>query len=138
MCNDCFVEAVAAETNRFGINNAIERDNRDLSGTTADIYDHRPARLLDRQPSANRRRHRLLDQADVSSTRASDRFTNRATLNLSRFTRHANQHAGTRWEKAVFMHFVDKMLQHLLSDLKIGDHAIFQRADCHDISGCSP
>jgi hypothetical protein len=36
------------------------------------------------------------------------------------------------------MHFIDKMLQHLLSDLKICDHTVFERPDSHDIARSTP
>ena len=48
-----------------------------------------------------------------------------------------HKHARTRSNETVFMHFLDEMLQHFLSDLEVGDDPIFKRADRSDIARSS-
>ncbi|MNC85270.1 hypothetical protein D3C83_08610 [compost metagenome] len=35
------------------------------------------------------------------------------------------------------MHLLDEMLEHLLGDGEIGDHAVFHRTDGRDVAGCA-
>src|SRR5207237_9914032 len=60
--DDRLVHLVAADPHRAGIDDAAEREDRDLGRAAADIDDHRAGRLGHGQAGADRRRHRLLDQ----------------------------------------------------------------------------
>jgi hypothetical protein len=66
--DDRGVELVAAGADRLAGDDAAERDDGDLGGAAADVDDHAADRVGDRQPGADRRRHRLLD--DVHLPRA--------------------------------------------------------------------
>ena len=59
--DDRFVELVAGDADRFARDDATERDHRDLGGAAADVDDHVAGRLVHREPRADRRGHRLLD-----------------------------------------------------------------------------
>ena len=59
--DDRLVHLVAAHPHRAAIDDAAERQHRDLGRAAADIDDHRAGRLGHRQPGADRCRHRLLD-----------------------------------------------------------------------------
>ena len=47
------------DPDRFGKDDAVERDHRDLGRAAADVHDHVGGRLVDRQPDPDRGRHRL-------------------------------------------------------------------------------
>src|SRR3546814_18596223 len=66
--NDRFVELVAADAHGFRIDDAVERDHRDFRGATADVDDHRAARLADRAAGAARGRDRFFDHPDLART----------------------------------------------------------------------
>src|SRR3546814_18864255 len=66
--NDRFVELVAADAHGFRIDDAVERDHRDFRGATADVDDHRAARLADRDAGAARGGDRLFDNPYLART----------------------------------------------------------------------
>src|SRR6266700_4063521 len=59
-----------------------------------------------------------------------------APFNLSYLRRNTDNHARTNPCLAV-VSLADEVLQHLLRDFEVGDHAIFHRSDSYDIAGCS-
>src|SRR3954447_11804184 len=64
--DDRLVLLVAANADRLGDHDPPEGDHGDLAGATADVQDHAAGGLADRQPRADRRRHRLLDQVGLA------------------------------------------------------------------------
>ena len=126
--DDRFVEAVAANPYGFGIHHTIEGNQGDFSGTTTDIHHHRTARFFDRQAGADSGSHRLFDQEYFAGTGAKGRFTDGTTLNLGGLARNADQHTRAGLQETVFVNLVDEVLQHLLADTEVGDHAIRESA----------
>src|SRR5690606_1132836 len=61
-------------------------------------------------------------------------FANRTFLNFGGKTGDTDQNAGAGAEPAVFMNLADKMLQHLLGNLEIGNNTILQGADSSNIA----
>ncbi len=137
VADDGFVEAVAADPHRAGVNDAVQRDDRHLRGAATDVQHHRPARFLDRNAGADGRRHGLGDQVHHPRAGAHRRFTDRPPLHLGGTAGHADQDPRTGVEKLAGMHFADKVLQHLFGDGEIGDHAVFHRPDGGKIVGCA-
>jgi hypothetical protein len=78
--------------------------------------------------------HRLLDQEHPPRPRALGRFLDRAPLDRGRPRRHADDHARAR-EAAAIVHFANEVLDHLLGDFEVGDHAVAQRPDRLDVAG---
>jgi hypothetical protein len=83
---------------------------------------------------ADCRGHRFLDQAHPARTGAFGRLLDRAALDLRRAVRHAHEHARARADEAIAVHLLDEVLQHLLGDGEIGDHAVLQRPDGGDVA----
>ena len=79
---DRVVEVVAADPQRAGDDDAAERDDRDLAGAAADVDDHPPHRLGDRQPGADGGGERLLDQVHLARARGQRRLLDRAALDV--------------------------------------------------------
>src|SRR3990167_3898252 len=132
--DDGFVETVATHADGFGVDHTVQRDQGDFSGPTTDIHNHRAASFFNRQAGTDGGSHRLFDQEHFASTGTEGRLTNGTTLNLSRFARHADQYARRRLQEAVFVNLVDEVLQHLLADAEVGDHAVFHRTDGGDVA----
>ena len=135
--DDRLVHLVAGDADRLGVDDAGERDHRDLGRAAADVDDHVAGRLLDRQPGADRRRHRLLDQVDLARARGLRRVAHRALLDLGDARGHADDDARADQGLAV-VHLLDEVAQHLLGDLEVGDHAVLQRPDGDDVPGRAP
>src|SRR5690606_3755033 len=93
---DRFVEAVATNTDGFGIDHPIEGNDGDLTGAATNIDHHGTLGLFDRQPGTNSGRHRLFDQEHFAGTRTLGRFLDGATLYLRRHAGHTHQHARAR------------------------------------------
>ena len=135
--NDRFIELVATGTNRLGVHNAIQGDDSDFGGATADVHNHGTAGFLHRQASTNGRSHRLFNQEHFPGTSAQGGFTDSLTLYLGGFAGNANQYAGAWGDKAVLMHLVDEVLEHFLGNHEICDHTVFHRTDGGDVSRCA-
>ena len=100
-----------------------ERDHRDLGGAAADIDDHVAGRLGDRQPGADRRRHRLLDQVDFA--RAADSADSRtARFSTSVMPNGTQMMMRGRTSVRAVVHLLDEVAQHRLGDFKISDNAV--------------
>ena len=79
-----------------------ERDHRDLAGAAADVDDHRARRLGDRQPGADRGRHRLLDQVGLAGAGRQAGLLDRALLDPGDAGGHADD--DPRVGEAVLVH----------------------------------
>src|SRR3546814_682030 len=135
--NDRFVELVAADAHGFRIDDAVERDHRDFRGATADVDDHRAARLADRDAGAERGGDRFFDHPDLARTGVFDRLADRAAFDLGRAVWHADHDARHRTGHAAFLHLADEVLQHLLGDGVVGNDAVTQRAHRADVGRCA-
>jgi hypothetical protein len=131
--DDRLVELVAADADRLGDDDPAERDDGDLGGAAADVDDHRAGRLPDRQPRADRGRHRLLDQVGLARARRQARLLDRALLDARDAGGHADDDPRVR--PAVLVHLLDEVTQHLLRHLEVRDHAVLQGTDRGDRAG---
>ena len=65
------------------------------------------------------------------------RFLDRAALDRGRARRDRDDHLGTG-EATSIVDLADEVLDHLLGDVEVGDHAVAQRSDGLDIAGRTP
>ena len=128
--DDRLVHLVAADAEGLAHDDAAEADHGDLGGAAADVDDHVPGRLGDREPGADRGGHRLLDQVGLARAGGERRFLDRALLDAGDARRHADDDARVR--EAVLVDLLDEVAQHLLGDVEVGDHAVLERADRGD------
>ena len=89
-----------------------------------------------RQAGADGRGHRLLDQVDVATRRR------RAPIRGSRGARPGCEPQGTQMmmrglgpQHRARVHHLDELLEHLLGDGEVGDHAVLHRPDGLDVAG---
>jgi hypothetical protein len=133
--HDRFVEAVAADAHRLRIDDAVQRDHRNLGGAAADVDHHRAARLGHRHAGANRGGHRFLDQVDLAGAGLFRRLLDRAALHLGAAGRHADQHARAGAQEARLVHLADEVLEHLLGVGEVGDDAVLHRPHRAHVAG---
>ena len=131
--DDRLVHLVAADAQRLRDDDPAERDHGDLGRAAADVDDHVPGRLGDRQPGADRGGHRLLDQVRLARAGGQRRLLDRALLDAGDARRDADDDA--RMREPVLVHLLDEVAQHLLGHVEVGDHAVLQRADRADRAG---
>jgi hypothetical protein len=128
------VEAVPTDPHGLRVDDAVQRYHRDLGSAAADVEDHGTPRLAHRQTGSYRRRHRLLHEVDPSCPGAGRRLPNRPPLDLGRAAGNAHEHPWTRPKETVLVRAVNEVLQHLLGDGEVRDHAILQRTNGLDVS----
>ena len=94
-----------------------------------------PGRLRHGQPGADRRRHRLLDQAGPAGAGVEGGVADGALLDLGHAGRDAEQHPRPRDQADPVVHLVHEVLDHLLGDVEVADDAVAERADRDDRGG---
>ena len=135
--DDGVVELVAADADRLAGDDAAQRDHGDLGGAAADVDDHVAGGLGDRQAGADGRGHGLFDDEGVlAGPRELCGLLHGPLLDAGDARRDADHHAGLG--PSPLMHALDEVAQHLLGDLEVGDHAVLQRPDGHDVGGRAP
>ena len=110
------------------IHHAGERNHTHFGRAAADIHHHRAGRFFNRQTRANCSGHRFFNQINVCRACFFGRITNGFALHLCRTARHTNHNARRRRPLAV-VHFMNEFFQHFARHVKVGNHAVFQRAD---------
>src|SRR5690606_20865242 len=128
-------EAVAADARGLRVDDAVERDHRDLGGAAADVDHHRAARLGHRHAGADRRGHGFLDQRHVARPGLHRRVADGALLHLGGAGRHADQHARAGAQEAALVHLADEMLEHFLGIGEIGDDAVLHLPVGGEVAG---
>src|SRR5215207_9663595 len=131
--DDGLVELVAADADRLRHHDAAERDHGNLARSAADVDDHVPCRLAHRQPGADRRGHRLLDQVRLTGAGAEAGLLHRALLHPGHSGGHAHHHARVR--PAILVHLLDEVAEHLLGHVKVRDHPVLEGTDRLDRPG---
>src|SRR6185312_5109162 len=133
--DDRLVHLVPADADRLRDDDPAERDHGDLGGAAADVDDHRAGRLAHRQPGADRRGHRLLDQVGGAGSGRQARLLDGALLDAGHARGHA--HDDARVGPAVLVDLLDEVAEHLLGHVEVGDHAVLQRPNRLNRPGCA-
>ncbi|EGJ77410.1 putative cell shape-determining protein MreB [Streptomyces sp. Tu6071] len=132
--DDRVVQLVARDADGLRGDDAAERDDGDLGGAAADVDDHVAGRLVHREPGADRRGHRLLDDVHLPRPGLGRRLDHRAALDPGDTGGHADDDAGAG-EVAALVDLDDEVAEHPLRDLEVGDHAVLEGADGDDVPG---
>jgi hypothetical protein len=130
---DRLVHLIAADSDRARDDDAAERDDRHLTGAAADVDDHAPHRLLDRDSGSDGRGDRLLDEVHPARAGGQRGLLDGALLHLGDAGGRAHDQAGVG--HAAVDHLADEVAQHLLGDLEVGDHPVAQRPRGRDRRG---
>src|SRR5689334_4695550 len=128
--DDPLVHLVTADAKALADDDAAEGDDGDLGCAAADVDDHVPSRLADREAGADRSRHRLLDQVGLPRAGAEGRLLDGTALDTGHAGRNADDDTWVR--KSILVNLLNEVAEHLLGDVEVGDHAVLQRADRGD------
>src|SRR5450631_970150 len=131
--HDGLVHLVPGHADGARIDDAGERNYRDIRGTAADVDDHVAGGLGDGQTRANGGHHRLLHQEDFAGLGAIGRILDRALFYLRNLGGHSDHDARMHQHLAV-VRLLDKVIQHLFGDLEVGDNAVLHRLDGDDVA----
>jgi len=78
--------------------------------------------------------HRLFHQVDFAGLGAVGRVLDRPLFNLRNLRGHADDDARMNQHLAV-VRLLDEVVQHLLSNFEVGNHAVLHWLDGHDVAG---
>ena len=136
MREDGLIELVAGNTDGLRDDDATHSDNGDLGGTAADVDDHGAGGFLDGQVGADSGGHGLFDQVGLAGA-GLDRGLKDGTLLDRRDTGgNADDNARTRGPRiALLGRLVDKVAKHGLGNIEVGDDAVLQGTNGHDVAG---
>ena len=136
MREDCLIELVAGNTNGLGNDDTAHGDNGDLGGTAADVNDHGTGGLLDGQVGADGGGHGLLDQISLTSAGLDRGLKDGALLDRRDAGGDAHDDARTRGPRiALLGRLVDKVAKHCLGNIEVGDNAVLEGTNGHDVAG---
>ena len=124
---NALVQRIARTAYAAGCHNAGKADNSHFRRAAADIHNHAAHRFSGRQPGTNGGGHRLFDHRYLTSTGFGGGLAHGAAFHFGHAGRHADDHARPH-EQAAAACLADKTLQHSGGDVKVGNHAVFQRA----------
>ena len=88
--DDGLVELVAGDADRLAVDDACERDDRDVGRAAADVDDHVAGRFGNRHARADGGRHRFFDEMHLAGLGPHGAVFHRAALDLCDFGRHAD------------------------------------------------
>ncbi len=135
--DDRIVHLVAGDADRLAVDDAGERDDRNVGRAAADVDDHVARRLGNRHAGTDRRGHRFLDEIPLAGLGAVGAVLDGALLDLRDLRGDADDDAGPDPDVPV-VGFLDEVGQHLLGDLEVGDDAVLHRLDGHDVARRAP
>eukprot|EP00043_Microstomoeca_roanoka_P023785 m.259418 g.259418 ORF g.259418 m.259418 type:complete len:316 (-) comp35303_c0_seq1:250-1197(-) len=121
------VHLVSAHAHTGCEHNTRKRKHGYLGGTAAYINHHGALWLCHRQAGANCRGHRLINQIHLTGTSLFSRFLYGLALHRCGTTGYT--HNNLRARKRAVVDLLDKMLDHLLGNMEIGNHTVPQRAN---------
>src|SRR5690606_22076057 len=133
--DDGFVEFVAADAHRALVDHAAQGNDGHFGGASADVDHHGAAGVGHRQSGAYGGGHGFFDEVDLAGARTQGGLADGAALDLRGTAGHANDDARAGGEHAARMHHADELVEHLVGNGKVGDHAGFHGADGLDVAG---
>src|SRR5579862_2892427 len=130
--HDGFVHLVAGHPHGTRINDAAERNDCDISGSTANVDDHVAAGFGNREACSDCCYHRLFHEVNFAGFGAISRIHHSAFFHLGNFRRHTDHDARVHQHFAV-VRLLDEVVQHLFGDFEVSDHSILHWFDGDDI-----
>ena len=135
--HDRVVHLIAPDAHAGRRDHTAERDHGDLRRAAADVDDHGAAGGLDRQPRADRGRHRLFHEMRLARTGHRRGVDHRALFDLRHARWHAKHDPGMSHVPRAVVSARDEVANHLLGVLEVGDHAAAEGTHGHDVGGRS-
>ena len=132
--DDGLVELVAGHLDGGGLHHAAEGDDGDVAGAAADIHHHVAVGLGDVDAGADGGGHRLLDEVHPAGTGLDAGVYHGALFYLGDAAGHADDDTGLEQLEAA-LHLMDELTEHTLGHVVIGDDALPQGTDGHNVAG---
>ena len=127
------VQLVAGDLDGGALHHAGQGDDSDVRGAAADVHHHVTVGLGDVDASADGCGHRFFNEVDLPGASLDARVDDGALLDLRNAGGHADDDPGL--EEGHARHLVDKLPQHPLRHVVVGDDALPQGADGDDVAG---
>ena len=133
--DDGFVELVAGYLDGGALHHALQGDDGDITGAAADVHHHVALGLGDVDACADGGGHGLLDQIHMTGAGLQARVHHGALLHLGDAGGDADDDARLEDVVEAAADLADKLLEHPLRHVVVGDDALTQGADGHDVAG---
>ena len=127
------VELVARHLDGGGLHHAAQGDDGDVGGAAADVHHHVAVGLGDVDARADGGGYGLLNEVHAAAPGLDARVHHRALLHLGDAGGDADDDPGLEDHEA--RHLADELLEHPLGHVVIGDHALPEGPDGHDVAG---
>ena len=131
--DDRLAEGVAGHLDGGGLHDAGQGDHGDIGGAAADIHHHMAVGLGDIHPRADGGGQGLLDEVHPPGAGLDARVNDGALLHLGDAGGHADNHPGL--EHPHGGHLADELPQHPFGHIVVGDNALPQGTDGHNVAG---
>ncbi|MNV34989.1 hypothetical protein D3C71_1264250 [compost metagenome] len=135
VADDGLVKLVTAHADAALVDHAAQRDHAHFGGAATDVHDHGARGFRDGQTSADASSHGFFDQVHRRGARSLGRVLDGAALDLGGAAGHTDDDARAGGEQRARVHHLDELLDHLLGDHEVGDHAILHGPDGFDVAG---
>jgi hypothetical protein len=134
--NNRLVKLIAGDLDRFGNDNAVQRNNRNIGSTAADINDHMTVGHRDIDSCAQGCRNRLFDQIRAFGAGLYGRIPYGTGFHLRDTAGNADGYARLEYQRGT-AYTADKMLKHSKRYFILADYAVSQRTNRCNITGCT-
>ena len=133
--DDGFVELVAGHLDGGAFHHALQGDHGNVAGAAADVHHHVALGLGDVDAGADGCGHRLLDQIHMAGAGLQARVHHGALLHLGDAGGNADDDTGLEDVVEAAADLADELLEHPLGHVVVGDDALTQGTDGHDVAG---
>ena len=132
--DDVFIHNIAPNPNGSGIHQSPQGCDGHLCGAPANVHHHASFGLGDRNAGTQSGCHGFLNQINRPRTGTFGGFLNGAAFNFCGAGGDTNHHAWVGKHFAI-MHFLNKVFDHFLGDMKIRNHAVAQGTYRRNVGG---
>ena len=137
VAGDGFVQSIAAALFGLAVHDAGQGNNGYFRGATADVNNHAANGFCHRKPHADSGGHGFLNELNPDGARFVSGFFDGMALHLGNAGRVSDEDTRPAETTALAGAF-DKVAQHVVRHLEVGDNAFLERTDSHHAAGGTP
>src|SRR5215218_4186976 len=134
--NDVRVHLIAGDADGPARHNSAQRDHGHFGRTPADVNDHAPGWLSNRQSGTDGGGHRLLNEPRFTSARIDGGVMHGAAFDFSHARWDTNHDTRARNDGELLVNLLNEITKHLLGHVEIADDTVLKRSHSHDVRGC--
>ena len=132
--HDGLVKLVAGHLDGGGLHHTTEGDDSNIRSTAADIHHHVAVRLSNIETGTDGGSYRLFNEIDAACTSLNTGIHHGALFHLSDTGGNADDDTGFEQREASG-DLVEELLEHTLGHIVIGNDALAQGTNGHDVAG---